>query len=103
MGQVHKKTKRFINQYNDVLLNKELGLYLCCMEKGEKAQEQYDLAFTNELQNHAKANAMMGFEYLLDKMGFLEKKMMKKITGKDHSFSNIDIEAIANFALEFKK
>jgi len=97
MGQVHKKTKSFIEKYHFKLLEKDLGLFLCCMEKGEKAQEQYELAFPTDLREHAKSTGLMGFEYLLEKMGFLEKIMVKKITGKDHSFSKIDEKAIDQF------
>lgn len=102
MGQVHKKTKSFIENNLETLLGKKLGLFLCCMEEGEKAKEQYDLAFPQNLQNHATANAMMGYEYLLEEMGFLEKIMVKKITGKDQSFSKLDEMAIHNFAENFR-
>jgi len=101
MGQIHKKSKEFIEKNKDNLLQKELGLYLCCMETGEKAKEQYDQAFSSELQKHAKANAILGYEYLLEKMGFFEKIMVKKITGKDKSFSNIDERGIAEFVSQF--
>lgn len=101
MGQVHKKTKSFILKHRTELLNKELGLFLCCMETGEKGKEQYDMAFPEELQLHAKSNAMMGYEYLLEEMGFLEKMMIKKITGKDKSYSMINHNAITEFAEAF--
>ena len=101
MGQVHKKTKAFIAQHHTDLLKKDLGLFLCCMEKGEKAQEQYELAFPSELREHAKSNGLMGYEYLLEKMGFLEKIMVKKITGKDQSYSSINEKAIDDFVANF--
>lgn len=101
MGQVHKKTKAFIDQHHTDLLKKDLGLFLCCMEEGEKAQEQFILAFPSELREHAKSTGLMGYEYLLEKMGFLEKIMVKKITGKDKSFSNINEKAIDEFVANF--
>ena len=102
MGQVHKKTKSFIEKNKDILLRKKLGLFLCCMEEGEKATEQYNLAFPEELREHADANAMMGYEYLLEEMGFLEKMMVKKITGKNESFSKLSEESIKEFSGNFK-
>jgi menaquinone-dependent protoporphyrinogen oxidase len=101
MGQVHKKTKAFIEKNLEELLQKEVGLFLCCMEQGDKAKEQYELAFPEKLRDHAVANSLMGFEYLLEKMGFLEKIMVKKITGKDESFSKINEEAIQEFVSHF--
>lgn len=102
MGQVHKKTQSFIKKNMEVLLQKELGLFLCCMEQGQKAQEQYDLAFPEKLKDHAIANAMLGYEYLLEKMAFLEKIMVKKITGKEESFSKLDEESILEFSEKFR-
>ncbi len=101
MGQVHKKTKSFIEKNMEELMQKELGLFLCCMEQGDKAKEQYELAFPEKLREHAAANSLLGFEYLLEKMGFLEKIMVKKITGKNNSFSKIDEEAIREFVSHF--
>jgi len=97
IGKVHKKTQSFIEKYQRQLLTKELGLFLCCMETGTKAEEQFEQAFPLALRVYAKANAMLGYEYLLEKMGFFEKMMVKKITGKDQSFSKIDEEAIDAF------
>jgi len=102
IGQVHKKTKLFLERNKNILLEKRLGLFLCCMEQGEKAREQYNLAFPQELRTHALANATLGYEYLLEEMGFLEKIMVKKITGKDESFSKLDEESIKSFSNNFK-
>ena len=102
MGKVHKKTAFIIEKHHSTLLEKDLGLFLCCMEEGDKAKEQYELAFPADLRDHAKSTAMMGYEYLLEKMGFLEKIMVKKITGKDQSFSKIDEEAIDQFVEEIQ-
>lgn len=101
IGKVHKKTTAFIEKFHHVLLEKELGLFLCCMETGEKAQEQFNNAFPLELRSHAKSARLVGYEYLLEKMGFVEKMMVKKITGKHDSFSNINEKAIEEFVANF--
>ena len=98
MGKVHKKTTAFIEKYHQELLEKQLALFLCCMEKNEKAQEQFELAFPEDLRNKALSKGLLGFEYLLEKMSFIERMMVKKITGKDKSFSKIDELAIRSFA-----
>lgn len=97
MGKVHKKTTAFLEKYHQELLDKQLALFLCCMEKGQKAQEQFDLAFPESLRNNALSKGLLGFEYILEKMSFIERVMLKKITGKDKSFSKIDDEAIRSF------
>lgn len=97
MGKVHKKTTSFIEKHHQELLQKQLGLFLCCMEKDQKAQEQFDLAFPEDLRKRALSKGLLGFEYLLEKMSFIERLMVKKITGKDSSFSKIDEGAIRSF------
>ena len=97
MGKVHKKTTSFIEKHYQELLKKQLGLFLCCMEKDQKAQEQFNLAFSEELRNWAISKGLLGFEYVMEKMSFIERLMMKKITGKDKTFSKIDDLAIQSF------
>lgn len=97
MGKVHKKTTSFIEKHYQGLLQKQLGLFLCCMEMDLKAQEQFNLAFPEELRKKALSKGLLGFEYLMEKMSFIERLLMKKITGKDDSFSKIDEGAIRSF------
>ncbi len=97
MGKVHKKTSLFIEKYHKELLQKDLALFLCCMEKDRVAQEQFDLAFPEDIRNKAISKGLLGFEYVFEKMSFIEKVMLKKITGKDKSFSKIDDAAIQSF------
>lgn len=97
MGKVHKKTTAFIEKHHHELLEKKLALFLCCMEKDQKAQEQFDLAFPEDIRNMALSKGLLGFEYIIEKMSFIERVMLKKITGKDKSFSKIDEPAIRSF------
>lgn len=97
LGKVHKKTTSFIQKHLQELLQKQLGLFLCCMEVDHKAQDQFDLAFPVELRTKALSKGLLGFEYLMEKMSFIERIMVKKITGKDNSFSKIDEGAIRSF------
>ena len=46
-GQIQKKVKDFCTQNIDVLKNKELGLFICCMEHGEKHESQLQDAYPN--------------------------------------------------------
>ena len=103
MSMVHKKTKRFCELNNKVLLNKELGLFLCCMETGEKAIEQFENAFSEDIRKHALSSAMLGYEYNLEKMNFFERALVKKISGSSENVCEIDIEAIDNFVRLFDK
>ncbi len=103
MGSVHNKTKKLCALNKSILLAKTLGLFLCCMEQGEKSVEQFENAFSEDLRKHASSTALLGYEYNLDKMNFFERFLVKKITGSKKSISEIDHDAIVQFVNEFEK
>jgi len=100
MASVHKKIKKLCESNQNILLTKTLGLFLCCMEKGEKSIEQFENAFSEDLRKHATSAALLGYEYHLDKMNFLERALVKKISGSMVSISEIDYDAILRFITE---
>jgi len=103
MASVHKKTKKLCELNKNILLTKTLGLFLCCMEQGEKSIEQFENAFSEDLRKHASSTALLGYEYNLDKMNFFERALVKKISGSKESISEIDYDAIVRFVNELEK
>lgn len=102
MASVHKKIKKFCESNNSTILKKTLGLFLCCMETGEKSVEQFENAFSEDLRRHASSTALLGYEYNLDKMNFFERILVKKISGSKKSISEIDYNEIARFVIEIE-
>ncbi|NOY50434.1 MAG: flavodoxin [Chlorobi bacterium] len=100
MATVHKKTKKFCEANNSTLLKKTLGLFLCCMETGEKSIEQFEDAFPEDLRRHASSTLLPGYEYNLDKMNFFERILVRKISGSKESISKIDHDKIERFVNE---
>ncbi len=96
-GSNQKTMKSFIKKNKDVFLNKKLALFLCCMYEGEERVNQFNTAYPEELRNHSEANLLAGGEFILEKMSFLEKTIVKKVAGVNESKSNIDEDAIRNF------
>lgn len=97
-GQIQKRVKVFCQNNLEELKSKELGLFICCMEKGDKAQKQLIEAFPEELQSFAKATACFGGEFNFDKMNFFEKMIVKKVAHVSESTSNKDPESIKYFS-----
>ena len=97
-GTIQRKVKHFINAFQDELLTKEVGLFLCCMNEGETAIEQFNHAFPIEIRKNSVAMGLFGGEFLVSKMNFLERQMVKKVSGVSSDQSNLDIEAIREFA-----
>ena len=54
-----------------------------------------------ELLNHAKATGLFGGEFIFEKMNFLERLIIKKISGLKESVSKINYETIQQFANRF--
>ncbi|MBN1364978.1 MAG: flavodoxin domain-containing protein [Syntrophaceae bacterium] len=103
MGKVQKKVKNFTLRNSDILKNKKLGLFLCCMETGENADTQFNNAFPEDLRKHAAATGLFGGEFNLDKMNFIEKSMIKKIANIETSISRISEENIKVFVARLMK
>ncbi|WML26971.1 flavodoxin domain-containing protein [Neobacillus sp. OS1-33] len=97
-GNIQRKIKQFIRNNLDTLLEKNIGLFLCCMQDGETAIEQFNNAFPQELRKNSAAMGLFGGEFLLSEMNFLEKQIVKKVSGATIDQSNLDYEAIKEFA-----
>ncbi|MDA3954101.1 MAG: flavodoxin domain-containing protein [Bacteroidales bacterium] len=103
MGLINKKIKNFIDKNIEPLSEKKLGLFICCMYEGEKAQEQFRNAFPEKLRDNALAHGFFGGAFDFDKMNFFEKAIVKKVANIDHSSSKISLENIKSFAENMSK
>ena len=98
-GMVQKRVKDFCLKNLNLLLQKELGLFLCGMMKDQQ-EDQYLSAFPESLRIHARAYSLPGGEFSFDKMNFFEKAIVKKVSGVNESVSELDDVAIKNFVNE---
>lgn len=97
-GSIQSEIRKFCESNGEVLLGKRLGLYICCMYEGEVAEKQFDEAYPEDLRRHAAVTGLFGGALLLEKMNFIERKVIKKIAKIEESVSRIDDEAIREFA-----
>lgn len=97
-GRIQDKVKNFCLKNLAVLKEKRLGLFLCCMEEGEKAQKQFNEAYPAELRGHASITGLFGGEFNFDRMNFLERAIVKKVAGITSSVSKIKEDEIHRFA-----
>lgn len=97
-GSIQKRMKALMEKKKDQLLEKPLALYLCCMETGDKAKEQFENNFPQSLREHAVATGLFGGAFDFTKMNFLEKSIVKKVAGISESVSNFDGNAIEEFS-----
>lgn len=102
IGTIQKSVKRFCEKNLEQLLQIETTLLICCLQK-EKEKEQFDRAYPLALREHSMAHGFFGGELLMEKMNFIEKFIVKKVAGKDKSFSALDYAAIDRFVRELKE
>jgi menaquinone-dependent protoporphyrinogen oxidase len=102
-GTINKALKKFITKNLDQLIEKKVGLFICCMEEDEKAQEQFNNAFPEQIRTISKANGFFGGAFDFEKMNFIEKAIIKKIANIDKSLSKINDQNIKKFAEEIAK
>jgi menaquinone-dependent protoporphyrinogen oxidase len=101
-GRIQKEISIFCQKNLDSLLQKEVGLFICCMYEGEKAESQFIQAFPEELRRVVRAKGIFGGELLFEKMDFLEKAVIKKISGIKQSVSRFNPDEIKDFARKFQ-
>jgi menaquinone-dependent protoporphyrinogen oxidase len=100
-GKIPRIMQKFMVTNHDILNNKKIGLYLCCMHEGQLAKDQFDNAFSPELCKHAIATGILGGEFIFEKMNFFERAIVKKIAGTKESVSKLKIDDIKKFANAF--
>ena len=97
VGAVQKKLRKYVADNLSILLLKKIALFLVCMDKTEKRKEFFANAFTAELRDRSIADGFPGGEFNFGRMNFLERAIIRKITGKSSDISEIDYQAIDEF------
>jgi menaquinone-dependent protoporphyrinogen oxidase len=96
-GRIQKKMKAFCESNMVILLEKKVGLFICCMFES-KAEEQLQKAYPEVLNLHAISREYMGGEFNFERMNFVEKMLVRKISGVSENISQIDDLAIGRLA-----
>lgn len=96
-GTLSKKLKTFCQTNLDTLLQKKIGLFLCC-GLGEEVEDFFEKNFPTTLLEHGSVRSHFGSEARLEKMKFLDKTVLKAVTKGDFTTFNISYEKIENFA-----
>ena len=102
-GSIQRKIKRFCQNNLAALQSTKLALFICCMEEGESAEKQLRNAFPAELLEHAITSDYLGGEFNFDRMNFLERAIIKKISGTTESVSKLKEEKIQAFIRKLKE
>ena len=96
-GGIQKEVQDFCSENEEIFLTKKLGLFLCCGNE-ELAEDQLTKSFSGKLLDQADAKGYFGYEFDFEKMGFLTKLIVKKISKVNESKFRINEENIKAFA-----
>jgi menaquinone-dependent protoporphyrinogen oxidase len=97
-GHLQKSVRRYVEGRASLLKSKKLGIFLCCMEEGDKAEKEFKDSYPEDLVAHAAATGIFGGEFDFAKMNFLEKAMVRKAAGVTASVTKMREEEIETFA-----
>lgn len=89
-GNIQKGIKEFCLKNLEILKNKKIGIFVCCMTEGEKAIEQLNSCFPNELVSMATVKEHFGGGFIFSKMNFFEKTIIKMVSKKENKGSKVD-------------
>jgi menaquinone-dependent protoporphyrinogen oxidase len=100
-GQMQGRVKKFCKQNMVDLLQKRLALYMVGMNEPD-FETEFNNAYPELLRKHAIASKCVGGEFLFEKMNFLEKLIVKKVSGISQNISKIDETKIMELVNELK-
>ena len=101
MGTMQNKIKEFCIKNQEILLKKRLGFFMCSMNK-ELKQKSFDESFPEKLRTVAIANGLLGGEIIIKNLGFIEKIIVRMVSGVKEDQSTLDQNAIDQFIKSIK-
>ena len=97
-GRIRPAVRRFCDRARSALLARRVGLFICCLYTGERAQAQLDEAFPAWLSGHAFARRALGGAVRMSALGPVDRFLFRKITGMSEDIERIDDAAITALA-----
>ncbi|MDR7855024.1 flavodoxin domain-containing protein [Tissierella sp.] len=98
IGRIQKEVTEFCSKSLEELKKKRIGLFICGMQEGDTINTQLNQNFNPALIEIADAKECFGGEFTFDKMTFIEKFIVKKVSKVTSNKSNISQDNIHKFA-----
>ena len=102
IGKIQKDVTEDCTKNLEELKQKKIGLFICGMVEGEAINNELNQNFPLELLEIAVAKEYLGGEFLIDKMSFMDKVIIKKVSKVTANKSNILEDKIHEFAQAMK-
>lgn len=98
IGKIQKEVTEFCSKNIEELRKKRIGLFICGMQEGDMINTELNENFDPTLIEIADAKEFFGGEFTFDKMTFIEKFIVKKVSKVTSNKSNILEDNIHKFA-----
>ncbi len=97
-GRIQREVKEFCSKNESRLKEKKLGLYICGMSQGDEGNKQLMTAYPQSLLDASLVKENFGAKIEINKMNFMEKKLIKIVAKVESDFSNISESVLDQFA-----
>lgn len=101
-GMIQRSVFKFCENNLDILLQKQVGLFVCCMDPDANDKELIARTFPEKLVAHALASGFFGGELNIKKMNLLQKIMTRK-AARLNKEPDIDFQKILDFARKIQE
>ena len=101
-GLIQRSVHKFCEINLEVLLKKQVGLFVCCMDPDVDEKELIKRAFPESLVENALASGFFGGELNIKKMNLLQKIMTRK-AARLQKEPDIDFQKILDFARKIQE
>jgi menaquinone-dependent protoporphyrinogen oxidase len=98
IGKIRKEVADFCENNKNILLSKNLGLFICGMAEDDDLEDELKSCFPEELSKKALAVEFFGGEFNFDKMNFIEKTIIKKVSNTTENQEMLLTDNIQKFA-----
>lgn len=98
IGKIQKEVTEFCSKNLHKLMEKRIGLFICGMQEGDTIKTELNQNFNRALIETAEAKECFGGEFIFEKMNFIEKFIVKKVSKVKSNKSNILRDNIHKFA-----
>ncbi|HHU81535.1 MAG TPA: flavodoxin [Firmicutes bacterium] len=96
-GLIRPEVRKFCRENLAALTGKRLGLFVCCGLEN-KAEEQIKAVFPRELLDRATATGYFGYAVNYEKMSFIDRIIMRLVSGQKENQFCLREENIKKFA-----
>ena len=97
-GKIQREVTWFCERNREALLQRRVGLFLCCLYRGERAKAQLKAAFPPWLTAHAFASGLFGGALRHDGLRLLDRILVRGLARTTGDVSTVRTEAIEAMA-----